>query len=142
MNSFNHWAFGSVAEWVWRMLVGLNPDPAYPGWRHFVVWPRPCEGLDWVEATYHSVRGPIRVHWRLDEDLFELKLQVPANCRATVVLPGSGPVTEGGRDVTDDSVEGVTLVSTHSDRVVLQVSSGRFVFRTRWGRQTSRETDE
>ncbi len=42
MNSFNHWAFGSVGEWVWRELAGINPDDEQPGYKHFVIRPRPA----------------------------------------------------------------------------------------------------
>ena len=46
MNSFNHWAFGSVGEWVWRELAGINPDDEQPGYKHFVIRPRPCRRTD------------------------------------------------------------------------------------------------
>lgn len=42
MNSFNHWAFGAVGEWLWRHVAGLNPDDAHPGWKHFTIAPRPA----------------------------------------------------------------------------------------------------
>lgn len=98
MNSFNHWALGSVGEWLYSNLLGLSPDPEAPGWRHFIVQPRPGGGIRWARGSYHSIRGPIEVDWRLEGGEFILNVRVPANTRATVVMPGGGTqVIEAGR---------------------------------------------
>jgi alpha-L-rhamnosidase len=90
MNSFNHWALGSVGEWLYRCLLGLNPDPDAPGWKHFIVRPKPGGGIDWARGSYHSIRGVIEVDWRIDEGELRLDLTVPPNTTATVILPGDG----------------------------------------------------
>lgn len=95
MNSFNHWALGSVAEWVWRTVAGLNPSDSAPGWRHFTVKPIPGGGLTWAKASYHSQAGTIAVDWRVADGKFVLDLTVPANTTADVVLPGR-PVRKVG----------------------------------------------
>jgi alpha-L-rhamnosidase len=96
MNSFNHYAIGAVGEWMWRVMVGLQPDESAPGYKHFTLQPVPPGpelrqriGLDWVDATYHSIRGPIHVAWRIEGGLFRLSVQVPCNTTATVILPGA-----------------------------------------------------
>ena len=124
MNSFNHWAFGSVGEWVWRNIVGLNPDPAHPGYRHFIVRPRPCEGLTWARGKYKSVRGPIEIQWRIRDGQISLKVTVPPNAAATVHVPTSAPaqVREGGRKATE---------SPHVNPIepaVFRVGSGTYSF--------------
>lgn len=95
MNSFNHWALGSVAEWVWRTVAGLNPSDAGPGWRHFVVKPVPGGGITWAKASYHSQAGTIASDWRVANGTFHLDLTVPANTTAEVVLPGRPARTVG-----------------------------------------------
>jgi len=50
MNSFNHWALGAVGEWMWRNIIGLNPDETKPGWKHFVIAPLPGGGLTWARG--------------------------------------------------------------------------------------------
>ena len=57
MNSLNHFGFGSVGEWVWRELAGINPDADDPGYKRFVIRPRPCGDLTWLKASYDSIRG-------------------------------------------------------------------------------------
>ena len=74
MNSFNHWAFGAVGEWLWRNVIGINPeDPANPGYQHFIIHPRPGGGLSWAKGSYDSIRGPIVSDWKIDDHLFKLK---------------------------------------------------------------------
>jgi alpha-L-rhamnosidase len=96
MNSFNHYAIGAVGEWMWRVMVGIQPDESAPGYKHFTIQPVPPSlelrqriGLNWVDATYHSIRGPIQVAWKIEDGLFRLTVQVPCNTSATVILPGS-----------------------------------------------------
>jgi len=87
MNSFNHYAIGAVGEWMYRVILGLNPDETAPGWKHFTVRPIPGGGLTWARGEYRSIRGPIRVEWRIKNGRFQLSVTVPANTTATVILP-------------------------------------------------------
>ena len=67
MNSFNHWALGSVGEWIWRDIVGINPLDEYPGYQQFVVRPQPGPGFTWAKghtnrfAAAYSATGGSRV---------------------------------------------------------------------------------
>ena len=88
MNSFNHYAFGSVGEWLYETAAGLRPDPDAPGYAHFFVEPHPGAGLDWVSLRHQSIRGPISVRWeRVDGGSLRLDVTVPPNTSATVRLP-------------------------------------------------------
>ena len=97
MNSFNHWAIGAVGEWVWRTLVGINPDESAPGFRHVTIRPMPDPRTAHVDGTYESVRGRIRVRSDLDvkTGLYALDVKLPPGMTATVVLP-----TVGGKTLT------------------------------------------
>jgi alpha-L-rhamnosidase len=88
MNSFNHYAIGAVGEWMWRVIIGLNPDEAVPGWKHFIVKPIPGGGLTSARGDYRSMHGTIRVAWQIEEGRFKLEVTVPCNTTATVQLPG------------------------------------------------------
>ena len=77
MNSLNHFAFGSVGEWVWRELAGINPDADDPGYKRFVIRPRPCGDLTWLKASYDSIRGTITSEWKVvDRAGFHLDVQI------------------------------------------------------------------
>ena len=90
MNSFNHYAIGAVGEWMWKVIIGLNPDEHQPGWKHFIVRPVPGGGLTSARGTYHSIRGPVTVEWHLVDGTFQLDVTVPGNSSATVYLPSDG----------------------------------------------------
>ncbi len=92
MNSFNHWALGAVGEWMWRVILGIEPDDAGPGFRRFSIRPRPGGGLKWARGTYDSIRGPIVVEWRIAGGRLTLKAGVPPNTTARIVVPAkTGP---------------------------------------------------
>ncbi|NLX05480.1 MAG: family 78 glycoside hydrolase catalytic domain [Phycisphaerae bacterium] len=130
MNSFSHWAFGSVGEWVWRELAGINPDESCPGYQHFVIRPRPCGDLRWVKARYDSIRGPIVCEWRIVDGRFELEVEVPANTTATVHVPATRPeaVTEGAGPAA--KAEGVRFIGIDGSAAVFGVESGRYRFQS------------
>ncbi|MBU4273755.1 MAG: glycoside hydrolase family 78 protein [Planctomycetes bacterium] len=128
MNSFNHWAFGSVGEWVWRELAGINPDEQQPGYKHFVIHPRPCEDLTWAKGEYDSIHGPILSHWEIVEGRFQLRVEIPANTTATVYLPVADPalVTESGKPAA--ASDGVKFLRTEGGKSLFEVGAGRYHF--------------
>ena len=88
MNSFNHYSLGSVGEWMFRYMAGIEADPAAPGFQHVIIRPKPGGNLSWVKASYESLYGCITVEWRLSEaGDFHLQVDVPANTTATIQLP-------------------------------------------------------
>lgn len=95
MNSFNHYAYGSVGEWMYANIAGIAP--AAPGFREILVRPRPGGGVTEAEGRYDSVRGPVITRWKLDDDGFRLALTVPANTTAEVWIPATeaAQVTHG-----------------------------------------------
>lgn len=128
MNSFSHWAFGSVGEWIWRELVGINPDETQPGYKHFFIRPRPCGDLTWVKATYDSIRGPIKSEWKITDGKFHLDIEIPANTTATVYLPAkkAEAVTESGTPAP--KAEGVRFIHMKNGLAIFHIESGRYNF--------------
>ena len=128
MNSFNHWAFGSVGEWVWREIVGLNPDEARPGYAHFVVRPRIAGHITWARGRYDSVRGRIAIDWKREGEKFSLDVTVPANTTASVHVAASDAanVTEGGQPA--NKAEGVKFIRADGGDALYEVVSGRYKF--------------
>jgi len=128
MNSFNHWALGAVGEWMWRNIIGLNPDESKPGWKHFVIEPRPGGGLTWARGRYKSIRGTIISDWRLENGKFHLDVTVPPNTTATVYLPAKDAqsVTIDGKPAAESPL--VQSLGMNSGKAVFAVNSGRYQF--------------
>jgi alpha-L-rhamnosidase len=129
MNSFNHWAFGAVGEWIWRNIAGINPDGAGPGYKHFIIRPRVCAGLTLARASYDSIHGTISSEWRLGQGTFTLDIRVPPNTTASVFVPTAKPdaVKEGRKRAAN--APGIELRnSTEPGLAQYEVQSGRYSF--------------
>ena len=128
MNSFNHYALGAVGEWLYRVVLGINGDPAAPAYKHVVVRPRPGGGLTWAAGSYHSIRGAIGVSWRQAGGALSIDVTIPPNVTATVFVPAADParVTEGGRRAAN--ADGVTFVRMEDGAAVFDVGSGSYRF--------------
>ncbi|KAI1491091.1 extracellular glycosyl hydrolase family 78 protein [Biscogniauxia mediterranea] len=87
MTSFNHYAFGSVANWIFQVIGGLAP--AEPGWRTVRVAVVPGANITHAKASFLSPYGTVATDWHVDGDGFHLKLVVPPNANAEVTLPHS-----------------------------------------------------
>jgi alpha-L-rhamnosidase len=102
MNSYNHYAFGSVMAWVYRRVAGIDTDGGAPGFHQVVIRPHTDASLGHVQAEYDSAYGTVATEWtRMPDGRFELNVRVPANVSAKVYLPGtaSNTVTEDGKAV-------------------------------------------
>jgi len=128
MNSFNHWAFGAIGEWMWRHIIGLNPDETRPGWKHFTIAPRPGGGLTWAKGRYDSIRGPIESAWRIEDQHLSLRVAIPANTTATVIVPTATP----DAPLAADSIPGVAFERSLPHARVYGVDSGQYAFTAPW----------
>jgi alpha-L-rhamnosidase len=90
MTSFNHYALGSVADWLHRVVAGLGP--AEPGYRVVRIAPQPIDGLDHAEAVLDTPYGRATSGWRREADQFVVTAEVPANTTGHVTLPGSDSI--------------------------------------------------
>lgn len=126
MNSFNHYALGSVGEWLRRGVAGIDTDG--PGYRKVTLAPVMDRELDFAEGWYQSVNGEIRTRWDWTDKGYRLSATVPANVDASIVLPGSADalVTEGGTPV--ERVDGVHSVERRDGDTILAAGSGTYAF--------------
>ena len=143
MNSFNHFCFGAVTQWLYEALGGINIDREHPGFKEFVIHPRPVDGLDWARCEYPSIYGRIRSAWWRQDGKVALEVTVPPNTSATVFVPTLGAsgatITEGGTTVAreglpvratkaGEEVPGVRFLRSEPDAVVFEVGAGRYRF--------------
>ena len=89
MNSMNHYAYGSIVEWMYRNLAGLRPREDAPGFRKAVIKPDLPAGFDWVKMRFNSPVGEYKVAWRRTEKTVAFSIVVPFGAEAEVVLPAA-----------------------------------------------------
>ncbi len=87
MNSFNHYAYGAIGEWLYSYVAGINIDIKNPGYKHILLNPHFGGELDYVSANFQSMFGEIKSDWKLTDGEFVYTVEVPANTTATVTLP-------------------------------------------------------
>ena len=128
MNSFNHYAYGAIGEWLYRVVAGMEIDEQKPGYKHIIIQPHPGGGLTRARARLDSMYGPIESGWRVGEKTATVDIEIPPNTRATVRLPSAkvADVTEAGKQL--DTVEGIMEKSQDGDTAVICVGSGRYSF--------------
>lgn len=128
MNSFNHYAYGAVGDWMYRTVAGLDQDEDAPAWKKLRIHPNPCPRLSCASAKLATPYGTARSAWRTNGGVFELEVTVPPNCTATVEFPaGSGPdVHERQGDIR--KCREIEMLSPKEGTPRLHLSSGDYFF--------------
>jgi alpha-L-rhamnosidase len=93
MNSFNHYAYGAIGQWMHERIAGLAPDPAQPGYKHFFIQPAPGGPLTSARAELMTPYGKASSAWILENRMLKLEAIVPPNTTATLILPGKPAAT-------------------------------------------------
>ncbi len=111
MNSLNHYAYGSIMEWVYRYAAGINPSEDAPGFRKTVIAPHPDRRLGSMNATFEAPVGRIAVGWAYAENSFSLEVEIPFGAQAEILLPNAqaGTVNEDGAALKDGEVLNNTI---------------------------------
>jgi len=124
MNSFNHYAYGAIGEWLYRYVAGMDIDPENPGYKHILLAPHPGGGLTNAGVEFNSIYGKVKSAWKLDGSDFVYDVTVPANTTATVTLPAAkaGQVTLNGQVAKVD-------LKQAGNAVILNIGSGNYQFR-------------
>lgn len=86
MNSFNHYAYGAIGEWMYNHIAGLQIDPNNPGYKHILFNPHPGGGLSHATAEFESLYGKVKSAWTIEDNLFMYEVTIPANTTGTVTL--------------------------------------------------------
>jgi alpha-L-rhamnosidase len=133
MNSFNHYAYGAIGDWMYRVMAGIEIDEAAPGYKHVLIQPQPGGGFTSVKASHETPYGKVASGWTLEGGRFDLTVEVPPNSRGTVRLPKArlASVSEAGKTLTDGN--GITSRRQDGDVAVIELGSGQYRFAYAWG---------
>jgi alpha-L-rhamnosidase len=128
MNSFNHYAYGAVGNWLYNKVAGIQTASETPGYKKIIIKPHITEKLSYAKAEYHSVYGKILSHWQLAGDKLKLKVIIPPNTTAQIHIPAKGieQVLENNAPVSGD--QNIKVTGIKDGRVILETGSGEYNF--------------
>ncbi len=124
MNSFNHYAYGAIGDWMYRVVAGIEIGEA--GYKRIIIQPHPDKKFTYVKSSFESGYGSIGSGWELNNGHLKMTVTIPPNTLATIILPGAqvGKVTENGQ-----AVGGVFKnVKQDKNNVVVEAGSGEYRF--------------
>ncbi|MCP4312929.1 MAG: family 78 glycoside hydrolase catalytic domain [Bacteroidetes bacterium] len=126
MNSFSHYAFGSVTEWMF--INGLGIDTEGPGFKRITIKPSVSAEMEFMKGSYQSINGTIASAWELKGKKLGLRVEIPVNTTARIHIPTSksSSVKENSKPVS--KVPGIKIVETNDHETILEVGSGQYEF--------------
>jgi len=131
MNSFNHYAYGAVGDWMYRVMAGIDLDNKKPGYKHILIQPLPGDEITFADAKLESPYGEIKSAWIKKDNNMEVSITIPSNTTATVILPNAKliDVVEGSKKITE--IEGVSKSEQMENGTRFELGSGdyRFTYR-------------
>jgi len=133
MNSFNHYAYGAIGDWLYINVAGIDLDPEAPGYKHIILRPHPGGGLTSASASLDSIHGKIVSDWKITKGVLAWNVTIPANTTATVYIPAKvrAAIKEGGKNI--DKAQGLKFVRDENGAFVYEAGSGSYLFTVREG---------
>ena len=128
MNSFNHYAYGAIGDWMYRIIAGIDIEGNWVGYKKIRIKPTVGGGLKHATASLQTLYGEVVSSWKLDNEVFSLDVAVPVNTSAIVYIPVEeiNQLKEGGKEVT--TVEDVEVVGEEEGFLKVKVGSGKYYF--------------
>jgi alpha-L-rhamnosidase len=128
MNSFNHYAYGAIGEWLYRIVAGIEIDESNPGYKHIIIQPHTGGGLTSAKARLDSMYGPIESGWKIDGKTTTFNVEIPPNTRATMRIPSAKikNILEQGKKLKE--THGILNTTQEIDTAVINLGSGRYSF--------------
>jgi len=128
MNSYNHYAYGAIGDWMYRVIAGIDTKTDGPGYKQIIIKPTIGGKLQYAAADYETNYGKVSSHWKLDNGNLLMDVEIPANTTATIYIPVSDKpnVLESGKPVTGGA--DIKLAEPVAGYVVVNVGSGSYHF--------------
>lgn len=126
MNSFNHYAYGAIGEWIYNNLMGLKIDEDFPGFKRYTIEPIFDENFDNIDGRFDSYYGEIAVQWSRKNGNIHLTIDIPANTSSDVILNK----IDGGSWVLDDPKLASKILERQEQKqkTSLLLGSGKYDF--------------
>jgi alpha-L-rhamnosidase len=128
MNSFNHYAYGAIGDWMYRVVTGIDADVNAPAYKHIIIKPRPGGDLTNASSKYETSFGLVSSSWEQSNGQFTFDVEIPANTTATISIPTESPesINENGKPLSANK----DLKTTPGEEgyITIETGSGRYHF--------------
>ena len=126
--SLNHIMFGTVSEWFYKTLAGINVDPEAPGFKNVIIKPSIIDGLAWANGEHTSMFGTVKSAWEKKDGELRLKISIPPNTTATVFLPTADMNSVRENNVPVSKSKGIRFVDFKNGQAIFKVGAGSYNF--------------
>ena len=128
MNSFNHYSYGAIGDWMYRQMVGLDTYEDGVGYKHIKIKPHIGGGFTFASASLQTYYGKLSGGWKLEADKIIMDVEIPANTTATIFIPASNAnsITENNKPLS--AIGDIKIVETKDGYVEINVGSGVYHF--------------
>ncbi|MFZ2286258.1 MAG: glycoside hydrolase family 78 protein [Bacteroidales bacterium] len=128
MNSFNHYAYGAIGDWMYRVMAGIDTREEGAGYKQSIIKPHIGGGFTHVSASLDTYYGKLSSSWKIEDEKLTLDVEIPANTTSTVYIPGDDPqsIMEGGLPLAQ--VKEIQITGREDGFVVVKLGSGRYRF--------------
>jgi alpha-L-rhamnosidase len=126
MNSFNHYAYGAIGDWMYRVSAGI--ETLSPGYRHILIQPHLTQKLDYSGASFDSPYGTVSSGWERQDGRIIVRVRIPANAKATIKLPANkdSQANESGKALSENP--NLSKVRIEDNKLTMEAGSGDYVF--------------
>jgi alpha-L-rhamnosidase len=130
MNSFNHYAYGAIGDWMYRVMAGLSEDA--PGYKKIKIMPHIGKGITSAEADLETYYGKASSAWQVQNNELVLSVEVPANTSASIFIPATNveAITEGGNKLSESKE--LKIAGREGEYIRVEAGSGKYIFKVHW----------
>jgi alpha-L-rhamnosidase len=128
MNSFNHYAYGAIGDWMYRTVGGINLNEEAPGYKKIIIRPHLTDSLSFASASLQTYYGKVSSEWKKENGNLSLNVEVPVNASATVFIPAkdAGDIFENGKKINE--VKDISVMDKQGNYVPVKLGSGKYFF--------------
>jgi alpha-L-rhamnosidase len=128
--SNNHLMLGHIMEWFFSGVGGIRQTDNSKAYENLLIAPEPVGDLTWAETSFMSVQGEVMTSWEVKDNFFTLKVRIPANCIASVIIPQTDTKKIIINNIPANESTEISNVSVMHEKTVCKISSGEFIFKT------------
>jgi len=128
MNSFNHYAYGSIGDWMYRVIAGISPDEEAPGYKKIIIKPHLTDSLSFAAASLQTYYGIIRSEWKREQGNVNWKVEIPINTTVRIYLPAADADAVAESNKKLNTQKEIKILGNENGYLVVEAGSGTYSF--------------